>query len=546
MRNLPNLFAISGSAALSIGVVLAPFAVMAQSETPTVSEELAIAEDPNEADESVAPEGLAAQEGLAYPEELAIAENPTVSGEPAEQEEPAVEEEPAEEEQPAVAPDLTVPGLLSETEESTAPGEQSQKEPPAETASLTIGQQIASDNGELVGITPVELAYKTATKSQDLEVSLSLPFWEGADASDSVFDLREPQALLHYRRFTKNSSFETRLTYRETDLDREIYFDQSIDEIVTQDDGSLAERDFLIGYAFGNEGKIGGEFTLGYRDRNYSGTIDPDLYDLKTLDGDAVIYLEPTPLIRARVLTSVTKTDSYGEGTDTKNTRIGAGAAVQVDKLTNIDAELAWSEIQRDNLRDMTEENTNGLSVRLRAERARPNGLWSLAFSSDPGTDGRRERLTFGRNLEMRRYELSASVGATRFDGNYDPVFEIGYNREFREGAEFNTTLRQEAVTDNDGDEALNTYVTAGYRHNLTKVSNIDGNIRYRASKIQTGDNDDAESIAFDVNYNHVLTNDFSLVAGATLIKSSSGDNNDETDDKRVYLGINRKFDFLP
>lgn len=424
--------------------------------------------------------------------------------------------------------------------------EQSENEPPATRGELTFGQQIASDNGETVGITPIDLTYKTGTRSQTLDLDLSLPFWEGQEGSNAFFDLREPQGVLHYRRFTKNESFEARLSYRKTDLDREIFFDEIGDEIVSQDDGSVANRDYLIGYAFGSQAKLGGEFTLGYRQRNYSGTIDPDLYDLDTIDADGVIYLEPTPMIRARVLTSVTQTDSNGEGTDTDNLRFGAGAAMQIDKLTNLDAELAWSDIQRDDLRNRTEERAKGLSLRLKAERARPNGAWNMSFASDPGTEGRRERLTLGRKLQMRNYDLSASVGTTRFDDNYDPVFEVGYNRKVKEISEFRTALSQEAVTDNDGDEALNTNLSASYRRSLSKVSSIGGNVRYRASIVQTGDRDDAESVAFDVNYNHMLANNLSLVAGANVVKSSSDGGEDETDDKRIYLGINRSFDFLP
>lgn len=427
--------------------------------------------------------------------------------------------------------------------QSTTP---KKEEPPAVVGQLTVGQQIASDNGELIGITPIDLTYKSGTRSQTLEFNMSLPVREGSEESDNFFDLREPQAMLHYRLFTKNSGFETRLTYRKTDLDREIYFDDISEEIVTLDQGSVSDSDILMGYAFGNQAKLGGEFTIGYNKRDYTNTADPDLYDRQTTDADFTIYLEPTPVIRARLLTSATQTDSDGDGTDSQSLRAGAGATMQVDKLTQLDSELAWTDIQRETEFNANDERAKGLSFVMKAERARPNGDWTLSFASDPGTEGRRERLTIGRNLKMPRYDLAAAVGSTRFQGNYDPIFEISYNSKFSEVSEFKASLRQQAVTDNDGDEAINTDLSTSYRHNLGKTSSLGGNIRYRASNVQTGDRADAESIAFDVNYSHKVSNDISLTAGANMIKSSSGDDDRETDDKRVYLGISRSFDFLP
>lgn len=54
--------------------------------------------------------------------------------------------------------------------------------------------------------------------------------------------------------------------------------------------------------------------------------------------------------------------------------------------------------------------------------------------------------------------------------------------------------------------------------------------------------------MSFGLDYSRALPNDFSLVAGASIIRSTDDDGTDGKDDdeERVYLGVNRSFSFLP
>ena len=217
---------------------------------------------------------------------------------------------------------------------------------------------------------------------------------------------------------------------------------------------------------------------------------------------------------------------------------------MQVDKLTNLDVELARSDIRRDE-DDGTHERAEGPSIRLGLTRSRPLGDWSLSFGSDPGTSGRRENLNLGRTLEMRGYNLSGQVGVTRFQGNYDPIFQIAYSQKVNRLSDFQASLRRAAVTDEDGDEALNTDVTVGFSRQMSAVSRIGTNIRYRESEVQSGDREDARSVSFGLDYSRALPNDFSLVAGANIIRSKDSDGQRD-DEERVYVGVNRSFSFLP
>ena len=417
--------------------------------------------------------------------------------------------------------------------------------PAAPEGRLTIGQQIAVEDGNLIGITPVDVILRTGTRVQTLEFSLSAPFRLNDPDEDRIFTLGDPQGRLLFRRGAKNSAIEAELGYRENDLDREILFDDLANEFVILDSGRVAQTDARLTYVFGREARLGGEFGLSWLRRDYSGTTDPDLTDSETRRGNIAFYLEPTPLIRARVLAQASRTD--GDNTDSRTDRYGTGASLQVDKLTNLDVELARTNIRREES-DGTLEETEGLSLRLGLTRSRPLGDWSLSFASEPGTYGRRENFTIGRSLDLRNYDLSGQVGVTRFQGNYDPIFQIAYSQPINRLSSFQASLRRASSTDEDGDEALNTDISASYSRQISDVSSIGANIRYRESQVQSGESDDARSVSFGLDYSRALPNDFSLVAGANIIRSSddSDDGGENSDEERVYVGISRSFTFLP
>lgn len=414
----------------------------------------------------------------------------------------------------------------------------------APEARLGVGAQIAVEDGDVIGIMPLDLVLRTGTRVQTLEFTLSAPFRLNDPEEDKTFALGDPQARLLFRRGARNAAIEAELGYRENDLDEEILFDDISNEFVTVDSGRVAQTDARLTYVFGREAKLGGEFGLSWLKRDYSGTSDPDLDDSETRRGDITIYLEPTPLIRARLLAEASRTD--GDINDSRTDRYGAGASLQVDKLTNLDVELARTHIRR--FEDGVTEEIEGPSLRLGLTRSRPLGDWSLSFGSEPGTEGRRDNFNIGRTLELRRYNLSGQVGVTRFQGNYDPIFQIAYSQEVSRVTRVQASLRRAGSTDKDGDEALNTDISAGLSHQFSDVSSIGANIRYRESQVQSGESEDARSVSFGLDYSRALPNDFSLVAGANIIRSTddNDDGGENGDEERVYLGVNRSFSFLP
>lgn len=416
----------------------------------------------------------------------------------------------------------------------------------APQARLTVTQQLAVDNGNVIGITPLDIALRTGTRSQNLSFGASVPLRQGDPDDDNFLGVGDRQAQVEYRRFVRNSSIEVQGRYVEADLDRLIFFDDIIDDIVTLDGGRRADTGLRAGYAFGTQARLGGEFSLGYLDRRYSGTSDPTLADSVTVDGAATIFLEPTPLIRARILASALETDSEEGGTDTRRHRVGAGASLQVNRQVNMDVELAQTRIRREDQADGTIERSDGLSFRTGVTYLRPDGDVTLSFTTDPGTEGRRERLRLGRSFERPGYDFAVSAGVTRLDeGDLDPVFGITYRTDPTRASQIQLGLQREAVSDLDGNEAINTNLTANYSQQLSAQSSVGISLFHRESDVQRGDRQNARSSAVSISYNQVIGRDFSAVAGINIVRSR--DNGGIRDDEeRIFVGLGRSFNFLP
>lgn len=415
----------------------------------------------------------------------------------------------------------------------------------APQAQLSVSQQLSLDNGDLIGRIPLDLSLRTGTRSEVFGLTASVPLRLGDPEDDNNFGIGDRRAELFYRRFARQSSVEVQGRYVEADLDRLIFFDELVDDIVTLDGGRRADTGLRAGYAFGTQSKLGGEFSLGYLDRRYIDTTDPSLTDSQTVDGAATIFLEPTPLIRARILGSALETESEGTGTDTRRHRAGVGASMQVNRRVNLDLELAQSYIRREDGDTGLVEESDGLSWSGTATYLRPLGDYTLTVSSDPGTEGRRDRLRFGHSLERPTYTLSLAAGVTRLDGgDVDPTLQIAYSGELSRVSRAQLSLQRDAISDLDGNEAINTSLRGSYNRQLDEQSSVGISLFFRESEVQRGDRQDARSAAVDISYSRTLNRNISVSAGVNVVRSREGDGLRENDE-RVYVGLGRSFNFL-
>lgn len=417
-------------------------------------------------------------------------------------------------------------------------------DPLATQARLSIGQQIAVDNGSLMGITPIDLMFRTGTRSQIFEFSTSMPVTENDPDFDKTFRLSQPNARLHYRRFVRDSSVSTTLSYSESDLDRESYYDDITGDLISLQGGKVVNSSAGLNYTFGSQSKLGAEFGLGYSRRDYVDTVDPGLYDSETQNASLRFYFEPIPTLRARVFASYNQVDSDG-GTDSRMTRFGTGASMQLDKLTNLDAELRHDSIRRDYTDARGREDTSGPALSLGLTRARPTGDLSLNLSSAPQTGGRTNRLSLGRSFEMPAYNLSAEAGLVHFEGEIDATYQLAFNQDFRDRSAFSTSLSRETFFNNDGEKRNTISLSANYSRSLTDLSRISGAVRYRETDRSGGSGGNEDSLSFNIDYSHSLGSDISMVAGYRRTITNDSDDDDEDDD-RLYLGLTRNFTWLP
>lgn len=432
-------------------------------------------------------------------------------------------------------------------------------DPLASRATLRYGQQIALDNGELIGVTPFDFSLRKSTRTDSLALVLSLPLEERPNPEDGRDALRlaSPFLSLSHTRQIKGGSLETELSYRETDLNRSGLGglaplpnpDGSTDRI-TVDSGRQETTAGRVALSLGREAPLGTDVTLSASRTHYRDTTDPDLHDSFSRGVDASVAADVTPRLRARVVASASRTDSDG-GTDSRSTRLGLGARLRISEATDLDAELSQTRITRDRpaltpLTPATRTTTEGLALRLSASHKVGDGDWRLSYTTSPASGGRRDELMLSRSLNRPNQQLSFGLGVSRLEGNDpDPIFQLAYSTAPDRLSKLSLSLARRATTDSDGEESLSTDLGARYDRQLTALSTLGARIDYQETRVLTGPEGDSHKIALDVSYTHALDRNLSVVAGynRTRGKSSSGRH---SDDDRLYLGLSRSFDWRP
>lgn len=427
-------------------------------------------------------------------------------------------------------------------------------DPNAPRAELRISQQIAVDNGDVIGVTPLSFQLKTGTRAQTIDLTLSAPFEYRPGDDGRRFRVANPQGQLRWQRFNATSSLQFQAGYREADIDDINSYELvvtdngDLDILVETADGTRRDSDAQLRYSFGSQSNLGGDFSLGYRRTEYSldAPVTSGSYnDSETHSASGTVYLEPNPMIRARIMASLSDTDSDG-GTDVRARSGALGAAMQIDPLNHLDAQIGWDHIRRTSDATGAVEDAKGVSGALVYTRPAKDGEWEVRYDTQPNTSGRRENLTFGRSYDGRSVDLSFTLGATRVDqGKIDSILSLGYAQVLSPTVKLAVNADRRGVTDSDGDTAINTSLRASYSQQLDAASQLSAQLGLRETTARSGAAADGRTISLSVGYNRALTEAVGLEAGYRVQRVRDAQDKTTTDE-RVYLGLGTRFRWTP
>ena len=413
---------------------------------------------------------------------------------------------------------------------------------PAPGGEFNIGAQLNWEDDEFSLGLPINMQLIRATRSQQLRFSAALPIRIHPGGED-VIDLPSAQAGFVWRRESRQTALDFQANYLRTELDQ-LRFDDSTDFVVL-DEGQRQDTDLRLGVEFGRASRFGGEFSVGLSQRDYRDTTERSLVDNKGRNADLNLRAQVSPLIEARAGLSVLEIDSDPGGTDTTEHRATVSAGLIIDKVTTADIALGYSRIERDRFL-FGDDSVEGVTASFTLSRARPDGQWTLDYVTDPATAGRRHTIEIGRTILRQSGELSFGFGATKREGgSIDPVFRLSASQQLNSTAAVNVNLQRQAVTDDDGDEAINTDFQASYVQQVGEATEFRTGILYRETDYRSGPSPDASRYGLDLLVSHAVTSKWTLTAGYEGTRSRN-DAGERSDDDRIFIGLGTTYQWRP
>lgn len=413
---------------------------------------------------------------------------------------------------------------------------------------LMVGQRLEWEDDDIQGRTILGLEISTRTQTQALDFSLNTDIRERFN-NDSGTEVVNPTISFGYERETATTIWSTGVRYRESDIDDNGEAIEIIDggieeDLVVISTGTRADLTAETGLTFGRDERIGGNIALYYRQVDYSDINNASLEDSETRGVEGSMDFILTSSITAQVLGDWRKTDSEEDGTDTKSTGLGAGATFRINSVTDATISALHRDIERQR-EGGSRIQADGIELDAGISVARPTGVWTVSFSSNPGTAGRVDSFSVGRDFEMSTSSLEFSVGMSRLEGtSAKPTLGLSYQREVLREVVLGLSANRHIVTSVDGDEAVNTTLALDYSQPLSEVSSFSGNISLRDTEVLTGTSDDGRRLSLDLLYHRDINNDWGVVAGYRGRRSTSDDSDDDSD--RVYIGIEKNYWWRP
>lgn len=332
-------------------------------------------------------------------------------------------------------------------------------------------------------------------------------------------DLVRPRATLSYKTETRATEISVDAAYSETDLNRSTLDDLEVEDEIIADAGRRTSASASLRLITGKDAPFGTDTRLSWSKRDYTGTIDPDLYASTTQRLATTLRFDVTPTARLRLTASQDRReDEDALRTDRTTTRLGAGADLQIDRAWALAADVSATtiETERDPLvpGPRVTTRTEGLDVALKLSRAMPNGSLTFGLRREVELTGSRTVLDIGRSLALREGSLEATLGLVRFDtGDTAPVATLSWNRKLTPTSSVNASLSRSATVNSDDQDILSTRLSLGYEQQITEVSRWTASMGLADTDVQGGPGD-KRRLDLGLSYRHALTEDWDLAAG--------------------------------
>ncbi|MHA7852592.1 hypothetical protein [Roseovarius sp.] len=418
-----------------------------------------------------------------------------------------------------------------------------------------IALDIPSSGSTQLATTSLRFNLNSETRTQSLSLSLGGVFREGNVPSRSEIStgFADPDIRLSYSREGANALFSVDGRFSQSDVG----FVRSIEDFIDQDGEIVLPDDFdeLDGRGkrnnynlstqlqTGRNAPIGFVFDAGVSGLYYTDNARAGLSDTERSRAGVTALLRFSPVTTGRVALNY---DRY-ESDDTLQTKrdtysVNFGVENQLFDGTVVDASLGYTEI--DTRETIGSTTRSGVIGQIGLQRPMTNGEITASLATTVDQAGDRVTLRFGRNLQLPNGSLSASLGATSFEGRSpDLVGSLNWQYQLARSA-LSVRLNRTVSTNDEDEERLATSAVVNYSYDINTLSSLGLSMDYGLTD-GTGTTNETERAGISLSYNRSLTRDWTLSTGVShRIRDEERLGN--ADSTSVFVSLSRSFDLLP
>lgn len=393
------------------------------------------------------------------------------------------------------------------------------------------------------------------TPTQDLRLFGSTVLRYADIPGRTMSGFEDPLVRLSYRLQAVDSEFTLSARYRRSDRDFLDPFQVEQEEQLLAGTGlfagggTLTVRNASIGYRMGMNAPLGFQITATHDEKSYEdlSILNTRLFDTRTDSVNAVVTARVSPVM---VLDFDLGYSEYSADdsvqTERQTLTYGIGAVYDINPVLVLDARLGWTEI------DISDTNGNrsrsGATGLLKLTRTLPTGSIFASVDSTVNTTGTRTALRFGRDLQLPRGTLSASLGLTRTPaGNTDWNSAVSYSHNLASST-LSVSLRRDVSTNNLDEEIVDTRLALGYDYQINSISSLNVTLNYGRSESA----DDLSTVptvtrtTLRAAYSRNLTRDWAMTAGVQLRDRKDSSATGDARSNAVFMTLGRTFSYRP
>lgn len=362
----------------------------------------------------------------------------------------------------------------------------------------------------------------------------------------------DPSAQLAYQRTRSNSQFGLQLEYREQDL----AFNRSLTD--TNFDGIIDSADVIgtvgdqvntranLDWAVGLNAPLGFQFNYSHRERRYSNTIDPNLFENSSDIYTATTLFRFSPVLQGNLRVNYedfTADDTVQ--TDRQTTTVTAGGTYNISAITTVTANAGYTRVDDTERANNTNDVTEDFVWNFAWNKTLADGNADVQIDQIFGVNGSRLNATAGRNYQRASGTLGFNVGFTR--GPFDeitPIGQIDYSYRLP-SSRIGATIQRRVGTSTDSLETRQTLAFLTYDYTINSVSGLSFSVDFIDQETEgSGPSNPRQRGTFNASYTRAITRDWAMNVGYQYERDDQ--NGFTASSSSVFLTLGRRFILKP